>query len=196
MKRQAGFTLLEVIAALAVFGLLLVALSQGVQFGVRASAIQARDSERRLDMEAVDRTLRLLIRRIQPGDDRNPIAAIQGGPATVDLQTQFPLPPGPVPSRMVSATLGVVAQRLVLRWAPVPHASWLGAPAGETETVLLDGVAQLQVAYWRAAAGGGGTWLSAWTETAPPALVRLRIRFAAANRTWPDIVVAPALDHG
>ena len=198
MRRDAGFTLLEIVAALAVFGILLVALSQGLQFGVRAGAIQARDNQRRQDIEAVDRSLRLLVRRIQPGDDRNPVAALQGTATALELLTQLPFAPGPVASRQISGALEVdAAHRLVLRWALSPHAAWLHGAPPPTDTVLLENVRSLDIAYWKDAAGGGGQWQRSWTETSPPSLVRMRITFGGEHpAVWPDIVVAPDLDHG
>lgn len=63
MKRQAaaGFTLLEVIVALAVFGFLLVGLSQTVRFGLTAWRQNARLADGKTDLEAVDRSLRSIV---------------------------------------------------------------------------------------------------------------------------------------
>ena len=65
--RAVGFTLLEVLAALAILGLILAALSEGVRFGQQALLIQARAREVANQVSPVDATLRSLIGRAWPG---------------------------------------------------------------------------------------------------------------------------------
>ena len=56
MRRgDAGFTLLEILAALVVLAALLLALRQGVAFGVAAADAQARLAAEREDLDAVAR---------------------------------------------------------------------------------------------------------------------------------------------
>ncbi len=191
-----GFTLLEVLAALAVLGLLLAGLSQGMQFGLRAWDMQARDVAWRNDIEAADRSIRLVIGRLRSAAELRDRPALIGGPQSCELVTL--LPPhatdlaGPVAARLeVDA-----AHRLVLRWLPEPHVTWFGPPAPPQEAVLLDRVERVEFAYWKQQAGGGGGWQRAWGEAEPPSLVRLRIVFPRGDaRRWPDIVAAPRLDR-
>ena len=65
--KAAGFTLLELVVALAVFGFLLVGLSQTVRFGLTAWRQVARISASKTDLEAVDRTLRTVIENLTRG---------------------------------------------------------------------------------------------------------------------------------
>ncbi|MFC7544367.1 prepilin-type N-terminal cleavage/methylation domain-containing protein [Siccirubricoccus deserti] len=65
--RGKGFTLVEVLAALVVLGLVVGGLAQGMRFGLQAwdraaSLIEAGDT-----LDAVDRTLRHLVARMHPG---------------------------------------------------------------------------------------------------------------------------------
>jgi general secretion pathway protein J len=62
-----GFTLLEVLIAVLVLGLLILLLDQGFAFGVRAAATQQRAQARHGDLEAVDRTIRNMIGQADPG---------------------------------------------------------------------------------------------------------------------------------
>jgi len=50
----AGFTLLEIVVALAVFGFLLLGLSHTVRFGLTAWRQDTRMSEEKTDLEAID----------------------------------------------------------------------------------------------------------------------------------------------
>lgn len=186
-----GFTLLEVLAALAVLGLLLAGLAQGLQFGLRAWDMQARDVGWGNDIEATDRAIRLLIRRIRSGAEVRDHPTVTGGPQSCELATLLPgLTTGPALVRLeVDA-----AHRLVLRWLAAPHAVRLGPPPPAQTLVLLERVERLEFAYWNPQPGGG--WQRDWNEAAPPALLRLRIVFPRGDaRRWPDIVAAPLLDR-
>ena len=65
--RDGGFTLLEIVVALVVLGILLVTLSRGTQFGLAAFDRQDRMIVVGGRLEAVDRPLRRLIVQLAPG---------------------------------------------------------------------------------------------------------------------------------
>ena len=67
LDREAGFTLLEIVVALVVLGILLVTLTRGVQFGLAAYDRQDGMVATAGRLEAVDRTLRRLITLLDPG---------------------------------------------------------------------------------------------------------------------------------
>jgi general secretion pathway protein J len=186
-----GFTLLEILVALAVFGFLLAGLSQTVRFGLTAWQQDSRLSNGKTDLEAVDRTLRSVVENLWPEDDtgRPPI---DGTAATLTGLTQLRLPgSGLLPVR-VEAGLAVSGRRLVLRWRPYHHGMPLGSPPPAAETELIGDVARLGIEYWRAP----GVWVSRWHEPDLPLLVRFRVTFAGSSAPrWPDIVVAPMLSR-
>ena len=193
MRGRAGFTLLEVLAALAVFGLLTLMLTQGLRFGWLASARQDRVTADTAELEAADRLIRRLIEQSDPGTEDNP-AGFQGTLASMGLRTELPLAAGSEAGRRIVAALGVDADRnLVLRWVPYLHAQRIGdAPPGRTAT-LVHGVARLDIRYWvrpKPAAPGG--WVTALTAREPPSLIRLRLVFPdGSRRSWPEIAAAP-----
>src|SRR5918997_799427 len=67
--RQAGFTLLEVLVALAVLGFLTLGLAGGVRFGLGAWDSQARLIDRTGDLDVADRALRRIVAQLVPTDD-------------------------------------------------------------------------------------------------------------------------------
>lgn len=188
MSRQGGFTLLEILVALIVLGLIVIGLAQGVQFGLRAWDAQARTIARREDLDAVDRTLRRLVEAMDPGSSAEPLT-IAGTARSVAFTTSLPMFAAALPTRRADVALGVdAAHRLMLRWTPHLHAVLL-APAMAQETELLRGVDHLEIAYWAGTAGG---WQASWNLPLPPGLVRIRLVFAKGDaRRWPDIVAAP-----
>ncbi|GGC55950.1 hypothetical protein GCM10011504_37900 [Siccirubricoccus deserti] len=185
--RGKGFTLVEVLAALVVLGLVVGGLAQGMRFGLQAwdraaSLIEAGDT-----LDAVDRTLRHLVARMHPGAVGKP-PPFAAGPASLGFVGMLP----GMPPRRVEARLELDAQhRLVLRWRPYSNAPRT-RPVAFTEAELLRGVARLELAYWHPDAG----WSADWEASVLPALIRIRLGFAPGDRRrWPDIVVAPGLDR-
>ena len=91
-------------------------------------------------------------------------------------------PPAPEPD-LEAAEAG----RLLLRWTPHRHAELYGPGPEAQETVMLDGVARLELAYW-----ASGAWSAAWSADKLPALVRIRIVFSGtAGRRWPPLLIEP-----
>ncbi|WP_419730939.1 prepilin-type N-terminal cleavage/methylation domain-containing protein [Lichenicola sp.] len=200
---DAGFTLLEIVVALVVLGILLSTLSQGVQFGLAAFDRQDRMIQTGGRLEAADRTLRRLIEQLDPGTStdgdsvvgaqhglvfRSPLRIADAAPRanreTPNLQTA-PEPQDDLADLRLSVD---PAHQLILAWLPHRHV----IPAGPVPTphreVLLTGVDQIDVSYFSA-----GVWHTRWSDAEPPDLIRIRLVFPDGDpRHWPDIVAAPA----
>jgi general secretion pathway protein J len=190
-RGAAGFTLLEIIVALAVFGFLLVGLSQTVRFGLTAWRQDGLMSNSKTDMEAVDRSLRSIVENLSPGDDAME-APIDGSAASLTGVTRLPVPgAGPAPVS-VEAGLAVSGGRLVLRWRRHHHWEDLQRSPPPIETELMSGVASLRVAYWQRT----GVWAASWHEPDLPLLIRFQLIFAGEDAPrWPAIIVAPLLSR-
>lgn len=188
MRGRAGFTLLEVLVALAVLGLLLGLLTSGVRLGLRAWHTEARVRHARADLDAVDRTLRRLITDMAAGSVGVP--PLLAGTAH-RLAFTATLPEGAAVAGEADLLLTVdAAHRLVLRWTPHRHVRPLGPPPPAAAATLLDGVARLDLAYWPRLPPWG--WRAAWQGPDLPGLVRVRIVFPEGDaRHWPEIVAAP-----
>ncbi len=185
--RQGGFTLLEMLVALVVVGFIVVGLTTGMRFGLRAWETQSRLIGHREDMDAVDRSLRRLIEAIDPGTLADPLP-FRGSNSSLAFTSEMPVGSG-LALRRTDLRLDLdTAHRLVLRWTPHLHAARLGpAPTPQTSE-LLGGVDHVELSYW----GQTGTWQNQWTQTGLPRLIRIRLIFSKNEpRRWPDIVAAP-----
>lgn len=190
-RGQAGFTLLEILVALAVLGFLMVGLTQGVRFGLKAWTTQTQMLATRADLDGVERVLRTAFSEADPGEI-NEEASFKGNAREVTFNTRLPIVVAGLPMREASIGLGVNAKhRLVLRWTPHPHAERLGPPLPPREEVLLEGVDHIELSYLRWPAQGGG-WVSAWALPTLPLQVSLKLVFTKDDRRhWPTLVMAP-----
>lgn len=194
-EKQRGFTLLEVLVALVLLGLLLAALAQGLRFGMSAWDLQVRASESTASLEATDRSLRQLIESMKPGNFGTSQGSALGHRDRLTFVGNLPaVLPGDREAEMTLTLTG--NHRLVLRWRPHKHELSTEALPPETETLLLDGVEKLSLAYWRSAmAGMEGGWVDEWSQPALPGLVRIHLEFGPHDpRHWPDMVIATVIE--
>jgi general secretion pathway protein J len=186
----AGFTLIEVMAALAVVALVLGTLALSVRFGMAASRTVGRVSESAAALESTDAVLRRLIEGVDPGGGIG-FAPFVGGANSFECLTAMP-DQGRLPAHRMWARVFVDnAHRLVVRWRPYLRAVRLGPRPPVREVVLLANVDSIALDFWNPDSG----WVRAWPASQPPVLVRIRLVFPSGDaRQWPEIVAAPLLD--
>ena len=186
--RAKGFTLLEVLVALAVLGLLSGLLAAGVRLVLHARTDRGAGaaSARRL---RCDRPHAAHADRGHGarGDRRRAADRRQRRPAR--LQRRAAEGAG-IPGAADLLLAVAPDHRLVLRYTPHRHVRPLGPLPPVREATLLEGVARLDLAYWPRTPPWG--WTGTWDGPLLPALVRIRIVLPADDpRHWPEIVAAP-----
>lgn len=174
--------------AVAVLGMLIGLLDQGLGFAMRVTAMQARAGASSADVPVVDATLRRMIANAGPGVFPEP-ASLKGTASSLDMVTEVPGADG-VPRR-VETVLFARDGSMRLRLAAHRHVEPFGPPAPADEAVLLGGVTRIAIDY---ADPKSGVWRSNWTADILPALVRIRLEFANDALRWPPIIVAPRLE--
>ena len=188
-RRDAGFTLIEVLAALVVFGFLIAGLAEGVRFGLTAYRSQADTIGRNNDLDGTDRLLTSLIGAALPSDD-NDDATVVGTAHAFVFATTLPVALGDPPTRLADAKLLLRGGRLVVDLLPHYHATVLVAASTKPDEITLaTAVRTVTFSYWD---GTAHQWVSTWRSNLPPALVRLTFGFAG-RRHWPPLVVRPVL---
>jgi len=189
MRRgEAGFTLLEMLVALVVFGLLMAGVAQAMRYGMTAWSAETRRAAAPETMSAVDAALRRLIEQASPG-------TMTGGPDELAFTGRLPAGSGLADPLANLAILVTPADGLELRYTPHPAGVRIGPkPAPRTETLLED-VAGIHVGYLTSQPDGSAAWSDHWTGGGLPVLVRIDFTFSGPM-DWPALVVAPAATGG
>jgi general secretion pathway protein J len=192
----AGFTLLEILAALVILGMILAGLAGAIRFGELALQTQTRETVAADDIVPVEATLRALVEHAWP-DPGDADARFQGTAHTLSFRTVLPISLTSVPIRDADVSIGVdSAHRLYLLWLPW-YRHWLVAKAQPQRIDLLANVDRLDVEYWDPSLHlPPNTWVSAWVGNTTPRLLRIRLVLAkGAGPRWPDIIVATERDR-
>lgn len=198
-KGQRGFTLVEVLVALMLLGLLSALLYGGLRGGGRAwSAVERRSSEIER-IAAVQNFLRTTLAAHRPPSGEGADAGSAASPSFRGERDGFaflasavdamPIG-GPYAFGVAAAPDGAGGLALELRWRPAGPPVQSSAPAELTGArALLVGARAIRFGYRGAETGTG--WRAEWPEAdGAPALVAVDVDFLDADRLWPRFVAA------
>ena len=187
MRRDAGFTLLEMLVALVVFGLVMAGLAQSFRFGLSAWSATTRHTEAPEALAAMDGALARCLAQALSG-------SLSGTADRVAFTTR--LPPGAgLDSALADTALRLAPDgTLVMLYSTHPPGIPLTHPAVPRQEILAQGVSALRISYLAAQAAGPPAWSDTWQSDGLPLLVRIHLEFAS-GLSWPDLVVAP-IDPG
>ena len=197
MRRQRGFTLLEMLVALTVLGFLMVGLNEGVRTGLGMWSREARQIGSIAELDSTARILRSLLGGVPlapavPADPTGSSHVIAFSGTADRLVFVGDMPTGVGTTRLADITLALRGEQLVLLWNP-HRREQSATPAPPNETELLRGVARIAFAYWGTPdRDSPATWVTQWNGSAMPQLIRIRVSFPEGDRRhWPDMTVAP-----
>lgn len=182
-RREAGYTLLEMLVALVVFGLVMAGLAQSWRFGLAAWSGSERHIVGSEDMAAVDTALRSMIAQAIPG-------SMTGRPGGLAFTTRLPQGAGGLRGLADIAIQPGADGTLLL--SATPHAAGVplaSSPPPAFETLASD-VVEVRVSYLTPRDGAPPAWSNKWSGTGLPLLVRIHLRFAGGH-DWPDLIAAP-----
>lgn len=175
MKREGGFTLLEMLVVTGLLGLLFLMLSGGLTLGLRGWARQDAAGDRLAERTEASRALRRLLGAAQAG-------GLSGASDRLSFIALGRLGDGRV--HAVEIGLGVDrARRLVLRWRV---RRGCGSAEPTAEEVLAERIAALHLRYQGVTPG----WRGVWNGPEPPALIGIGIVPERGN-PWAEIMVNP-----
>jgi len=194
-RREAGFTLIEMLVSLALLAMAAVLMLEGLGSGQRLWAGQTARTARGESVEAAQALLRVRIEKLRPitrFDAGATFADIDG----TDRQLVFVAPPAdaerPAAARRYRLALNDRGD-LVLGSALSQVDA--GADAVYADRVLLREVGGLDISYYGPdPKGGAPRWWSDWTRReTPPESVKIKLTFRPSDpRVWPELIIHPA----
>ncbi len=203
-RGQGGFTLLELLVAVTLLGIVMILLFGGLRFGTRAWESGDERSEELARLEVVHGFVRRHLSEAYPlvvsesRADRR--IDFEGRPDTLAFAALMPerLGAGGF-HRLVFSVVGdgdrkrLVVSRRPLR-SGMDESTAPPETEDETETVLLEGISSAAFSYYGAiGADDEPEWRDGWEDApSPPLLVRLDVTFPEGDRRyWPELVVRP-----
>lgn len=213
---QAGFTLLELLIAITVLGLLTALLSGGLGFGARVWERERRQLDQWSELQTVQEMLRRILSQAIPlAQQGETQGAGSGSFVGTDSSLEFLGPPpaqslaGGIYKYSLAVRVETSGLRLVLHWQRrTPDGIQAQRPVGNTapegaqrlqgggEVLVIDRIAGAQFSYFGGSEEGSRPrWRDRWQDEAKtPLLVRLQVSFPPGDRRlWPELVVAPQL---
>jgi general secretion pathway protein J len=195
-----GFTLVELLVAVTLIGLLTVILFNGLRIGTRAQSAVSGRIDRSSNMMLVEDFLQNVLtgaRPLRKGiDPSSSPVEFDGEPDSVSFVVTPPayLALGGFHLLHIGLERGVDAPRLMVSWQSLPRGPATAPPSTLKPSVLLDKVQAVRFAYFgEADANQIPQWLDRWVDRDDlPQLVRVRIVLADGARA-PDLIVAPRL---
>lgn len=196
MSRRGGFTLLELVVAIVVTGIVALLAYGTLQAGVDTSE-RVQRSHGSVSFQAVARALLLdALRHLPEGGGAEmdtPLFTIEdrtsasGLPSDIVTFLSNGVGPAPGAAGPWSVTLGATDDGVRLRAAP------LDPNGGSPFDVRLDGVSGLDARVL--ARSAEDFWSGAWNRLGRvPAAVRLELLDASGRPAWPPLVVQTALE--
>ena len=201
-RRSSGFTLLEVLVAITLLGLIAALLSGGLRFGTR---VWHRGEDQLQALAAIQSAHGLMRRQLIQAvpiiapDDPEGFIMFDGMPTYVRFVATAPA------DVMVGGdydiTLGLSydekrAQHLVMSWRLLDESRDELAEHKTEQVLLVRDVAEVSFAFFGAEdEGETPEWHEMWVErTTLPRLIRIMVYFHDEDpRLWPALVVAPVV---
>jgi general secretion pathway protein J len=194
-EAQRGFTLLEVVVALAILSLCAMLLYEGMHLCLGGWQAAIDQAQREDSILAAQQFIRARLQTISPfRTDPSVSSEIPFAGSAQELEFT-----APAPAAMGFGELRYVLRlhrtrtdgALVVRWRRTWNAR-IDRVAGDAwhEEPLIADVSNLEFQYFDTNAPEGSKWRASWDERSVPQLIRVIVKFATNDsRKWPRLVI-------
>jgi len=197
VRADSGFTLVEMLVAVTLFGLLSLVLFEALHFGHRvweaSVTVAATNNRIRAFREDVSRALSRAYPELEAATqpDRNAEVAFDGERTRVTFLTPSALRAGALERTTITADDSTGGTRLIEQNA----LELARNPAPIRTDPRLPAVSSVHFSYFGPEESGDDpSWHDSWAaKPAMPELIRLSIVFADHRYAWPDLVIAPKI---
>ncbi|MGH1481825.1 MAG: PulJ/GspJ family protein [Geminicoccales bacterium] len=198
---ERGFTLMELLVATTLLGILMVALFGGLRLGTRVWEVSDRTLAASEEKQAIRNFLRSRFEQALPiasGNQTEPL--FKGTGTSLSFASVMPISLG-ADLFLMELVLkprprsdGI--RDLVLRWRPIGTTNEIGAD-DVVERIMIEDVAGLTLQYFGAEQRTSpAAWTTNWhDQESLPSLIKVELQFAANDqRDWQPLIVSPRID--
>lgn len=197
---EAGFTLVELLVALALFSLLTGLLFDNVRFALRAwrstSTSTAQFERSMIAQDLLRRTIGNLYPMMITNNGTQPQIDFEGMNEKISFLGNAPIALSAGGRFRFNVLVERTQEQADLVMVSAPELADSSDRSTTRRTLLLSGIAWAEFSYFGETAPARKLqWNESWTKQSDvPRLVRLRVGFRSGDtRLWPDLLVAPRI---
>jgi general secretion pathway protein J len=195
-----GFTLVEILVATALLGLLALAVMGSLRTGLRSWETAIRSEDGSDELRTAEKLLRRTVETAYPllstSDPTHPRIDFEGRPDGMVVLAAAP--PGLVPGGLVRFTFALESReaRTDLAVAARPELARDDATFANAHETVIRNLAAIRFRYFGASPSGGpAEWRDDWIGRMElPRLIRITVTFDATDRRrWPELTLEPRI---
>jgi general secretion pathway protein J len=198
--RASGFTLIEVLVALALMGLIGTILIESLRVGGHTWQHVTREAANIDEITRAQQFLRQRLGTIYPPQPATDITSSSESFLGETEMLEFSsAAPGSSAEALVRYRVGLSSSdqgTVEIRYRGERNGPASPLAATWTSEPLLAHASGLSIQFWEDSAGAPGHWVGHWADTVKlPRLIRIDVQFAANDsRRWPPLYVEPRVD--
>ena len=197
---DSGYTLLELLVAVAIIALLAVPISGSIALGLDAWTYSHQTADKQEKAFLVQDRLSEIIKRAYPLDNRRTSGVIEYPMIGTASEIEFSAPIHADPDRDALYRVRLSFDEGVLKMGFVPDFQYLEDTVEWSETEVISGVESFQISYLEGVdASSNPIWLDRWGNDfgylSLPLAVRLEVQLSDPNIEWQTMTIKTVVEE-